>query len=127
MKTIYIVVSGTRGSLWRFWISALSAAGYNIDILDAAVMESASVEVQSGDTILLDGMLPDLSMCISRLCALYPETRLIVASETNAYSVQYEVLEHTGSSYVSGPMPPAMFVEAMQRNALQPMGKAIPA
>ena len=127
MKTIYIVVSGSRGSLWRFWISALSAAGYNIDIMDPVILESKAVEIQPGDAILFDGALPSLSPRVARIAALYPEARIIVASETDHSVVHCEVPRLDGATYVSGSISPALFVEEIQAIVSRAPAEAIPA
>lgn len=86
-------------------------------MLDHEALKSKSIEIFPQDTILLDGTLPNLALCISDTCALYPNTQIIVASEANSFSIQYEVLQFEGAIYISGPIPPDQFVDAFQRTA----------
>ena len=127
MKTINIVVTGSRGNQWRYWIGALAGAGYQINIVDLFLIESKSIAIERGDIILLDGMIPNLSRSISHLCILYPETQVVVASVAKSFSIHYEVLQSEGAIYISGPMPPEKFVESIKGINSPPLAEAIPA
>jgi DNA-binding NarL/FixJ family response regulator len=105
---------------WQEWMYALVEADYRVRVVDPAVIESYRYEDVSADVILFDGMLP-LKKLISRIGALCPETKIVVATETNFFSIRYEVMHLGGALYLFGPMPPDEFIETIQGTFVQEM------
>ena len=50
----------------------------------------------------------------NRTMALLSDATIIVATETDSFTVKYEVLNQDGAIYVSGPMPADQFAATVQ-------------
>ena len=114
MKTIHIAVQGEPSSQWREWVEALSQVGLNANVMAPEKIEDQVAKAHPGDTILLDGLLPDLSEAIYRTCSCAPETNVIVLTEVDSFSIYYEVLSVGGAIYLSGPLSKEHFAEAVK-------------
>lgn len=68
--------------------------------------------------ILLDGLLANLSARIYSACAHAPETNVVVLTEIDSFSIEYEVLSAGGAIYISGPIAGDQFVETILRVAM---------
>ncbi len=77
-------------------------------------MELQTCRACPGETVLIDGMLPQLSRYIQRICARCSDINVIVVTEVDSFTVRYEVMHLNGAIYVSGPMPPERFVETLK-------------
>jgi DNA-binding response OmpR family regulator len=68
------------------------------------------LELQS-DAILLDGMLPHLTQIIALLHTLHSQTRILVATDADSFTVLYEMRSLGERDYLAGPMDPAQFAK----------------
>ena len=117
MKAINTIINQESAVPWTSWLPALGQAGYAINRVDTATIETEAWYELEGETMLLDGMLPRLGTLILRLHDHFPDMKIIVATEYGSFSVYYEV-QHLGkAAYISGPMSNREFVEAVRRLA----------
>lgn len=104
---------------WSAWIDALAESGFDVNVVTPSGMEMKNPSTKGGDTILLDGMLPNLSGLIMCICARCPEVQIIVATPIDSFTIKYEVLHLNGTIYISGPMASDRFVETVSGFAMQ--------
>ncbi|VGO17300.1 hypothetical protein PDESU_05896 [Pontiella desulfatans] len=114
MKTIHVAQLGTPGRQWKAWEDALSEAEFDVRSVDPLAMERLTGCTRPGDTVLFDGLLPNLSRHIRHTCARCPEVNIIVATEVDSFAIRYEVMHLNGAIYVSGPTSPDRFVERVR-------------
>ncbi len=115
MKTLNVVLSNEPSAQWEEWINALVCAGYEVKVIEPSGTRSNAYEVLPGDAILLDGMLPHLRRFAGYLQRLFPGLPTIVATETDSFTIKYEVMELDNARYVSGPLSAEQFVETIGR------------
>ena len=114
MKKLSLAVQGNPCEQWCSWIDALSRSGFEINLIRPTVGEPPDANTESGDTIVLDGMLPNLARLIVCICARHPDSQIIVATASDSFTIKYEVLHLNGAIYVSGPMASERFVETIR-------------
>lgn len=115
MKTLNIVLSSEPSAQWKEWINAFVRAGFKVKVIEPTGTRSDSYEVQPGDAVLLDGMLPHLCRFAGYLNRLFPGLPMIVATETDSFTIKYEVMELDNTIYVAGPVSSEQFVEMIDR------------
>ena len=114
MKKVLIAQLGVPSIQWQAWIHALAIAGFETHSVSPLAIELQSLLVPPGHVLLIDGMMPRLSRFIQHTCAQSPDATIIVATETDSFTVKYEVLNQDGAIYVSGPMPADQFAATVQ-------------
>lgn len=118
MKTLSIILSKKPSAQWEEWINALVRSGFVVKVIEPSGAGPNAYEKTPGDAVLLDGLLPHLDRFVGYLDSLFPGLPAIVAMETNSSTITYETMRMIGVDYVSGPLSPAQFVEAIRGMAV---------
>lgn len=74
-------------------------------------MELQTCPARPDDTVLFDGLLPNLARYIQRICARKSDINIIVATEEDSVDIKYEVQHLNGAIYLSGPIDSDEFVK----------------
>jgi DNA-binding response OmpR family regulator len=115
MKTLSILTQANPSRQWREWVHALTDTNLIIREINPAPVDYDALVALQSDAILLDGMLPHLTQIITLLHALHTQTRIIVASDADSFTVYYELRSLGETAYLGGPMDPVQFAENVCR------------
>jgi len=122
MKTISIILSRAPSAQWEEWINALIHAGFKVKVVEPMGTMGSSYDVLPGDAVVLDGMLPHLGRFMAYLQRLFPGLPTIITSETVSFTIEHEAMHLDEAVYISGPLPPEQFVEAVDQVAARRQG-----
>jgi DNA-binding response OmpR family regulator len=115
MKTLSILTQENPSRQWCAWINALTETDLIIRDINTAPVDYDELIALQSDAILLDGMLPHLTQIITLLHALHSQTRILVATDADSFTVLYEMRSLGESDYLAGPMDAAEFAKDICR------------
>lgn len=111
MKTLSLLIQENPSRQWCAWINALTETDLVIKEINASPVDYDELVALHSDAILLDGMLAHLTQIITLLHALHSQTRILVATEVESFTVFYEMRSLGETAYLAGPMDPAQFAK----------------
>lgn len=115
MITLSILTQETPSCQWCEWINSLTKTNLLIRDINAAPIDYDELIALQSDAILLDGMLPHLTRIITLLHALHPQTRILVATDADSFTIRYEMQSLGETAYLAGPMDAAQFAKDICR------------
>lgn len=114
MKKLSVLTQGIRSEQWNEWVAALADTHFIVEEINSNPLDyEALMELQS-DAILLDGQLAQLTPIILVLHSNLANVRIIVASDTPSFSVQYTLWTLGEIDFISGPMDSHEFRKTVQ-------------
>jgi DNA-binding NtrC family response regulator len=113
MNAINIIRNSQHPPVWIDWIEALHTDGIKtVDIPQDQFFSDPEIEPEQ--TVIVDGLLPDLSGVIRQITCHSPNAHIIVVTKQSSFTVYYEALKF-GATYITELSSPEKFVTAFHR------------